>query len=123
MKQQPFLARGISEGKWVEGWYVEVMGEFYIYSGELIAEYEDRHAILPESLCYATGIEDKNGKMIWGGDEFTFMNQIGIVKQEEGCWIVDWEKQPNALIEKLYSHAREGELTGKTIHDHFLKEK
>lgn len=63
-----------------------------------------------------TGFCDKNGKEICKGDIFKSLAAIGIVKQKEGCWIVDWIKRPNALTEKLYPHIEEGEIIGN-IHE------
>lgn len=64
-----FLFRGKRKdnGEWVFGHYYEFMGKHYIFESPFTSKnlvYE----VDPTTVCRCTGLNDKNGKLIWEND-------------------------------------------------------
>ena len=57
---------------WVEGYYAFIDNHHYIYTGNLcnggLYVVAERFEIDIATLCACTGLEDKNGKLIWEND-------------------------------------------------------
>ncbi len=102
--------RGTHNGGWKKGF---LCYNFKTNEYEIV-NFQGVWPVLGESVGQSTGLKDCNKTEIFGGDIFRSLGNIGIVKQKEGCWIIDWVKRPNALIEKLYPHVEEGEVVSNT---------
>jgi hypothetical protein len=71
MRQILFKAKRVDNGEWVKGFY----RSWKHFNGK---GYEDVHSIyeqdlgecivIPETVCEYTGLNDKNGKMLWEKD-------------------------------------------------------
>lgn len=85
-----FKAKRKDNGEWVKGYYVFIKGVHYIYTGELrsggLYVVPERFEIDPSTICWYTGLTDKNGKKIW---------ENGIVKTNRGrlCKVI-WFSSP-----------------------------
>lgn len=64
-----YLSKGkrVDSGEWVSGHYYEFMGKHYIFESPFTSKnlvYE----VDPTTVCRCTGLNDKNGKLIWEKD-------------------------------------------------------
>lgn len=102
MRDILFKGKKISDGKWIEGFFVQRKGKCYIcanpyeimegYSSEKGQHYGfgDFYEVDPETVCRYTGMTDKNGKKIWEGDIVTFNDSITINGSKTHYSAVEW---------------------------------
>lgn len=104
-----YKAKRIDNGKWVTGFYVkgsDMYGEevHVIFETDAIffshGETDGFAEINPSTICQCTGLEDKNGKLIWENDIVEAWSQgskaTGKVRQRiDGLWFMypAWQKQ------------------------------
>ena len=72
MREITFRAKGIDNGKWVEGYYFkkyDLLGneEHFIFHADSYRVWE-YVKVNPETICQYTGLTDKNGNRIWEND-------------------------------------------------------
>ena len=66
-----FRAKRIDNGEWVEGYYVQTVVASYIvvpYKHDTILGEGETIEVDPSTICQCTGLEDKNGNLIWEND-------------------------------------------------------
>ena len=66
-----FRGKRTDNGEWVEGFLVKPrIGNFtnIVENPEVKGEQADVYEIEPSTICQCTGLEDKNGKLIWEND-------------------------------------------------------
>lgn len=65
-------AKRTDKGQWVIGFYAYINKKHYIYTGQLIHsglyDIAERFEVDPSTICWCTGLKDKNGKLIWEND-------------------------------------------------------
>jgi uncharacterized phage protein (TIGR01671 family) len=94
MREILFKGKRVDNGEWIEGLPYKAK-----YGGisSIVDNDEERHLIIPETLCEFTGLHDKNGKRIWEGD---------IVKGKfDGLYIILWYPR-NAQFIKFSGYDR-----------------
>lgn len=97
-----FKAKRKDNGKWVEGYYLNIVKiNHFICTGKIKLDgtlkgitAPEMYAIASDTLSQYTGLTDKNGKKIWENDICdTFENDSkemlrNVVKFEDGCFKV-----------------------------------
>lgn len=77
MREILFKAKRLSDGEWVEGYYIGPVGVLNVHE---ICDIHDttgtRVEVDPSTVCQYTGLTDKNGKKVFVGD---------IVRCSRGC--------------------------------------
>lgn len=72
MREILFKARRLSDGEWVEGYYIGPIGVLDVHE---ICDIHDitgpRVEVDPSTVCQYTGLTDKNGKRIFENDIIT----------------------------------------------------
>lgn len=67
-----YKAKRVDNGEWVVGFYAYIHKKHYIYTGQLIHsglyDVAERFEVDSSTICQCTGMEDKNGKLIWEND-------------------------------------------------------
>ena len=124
-------AKRVDNGEWVVGYYVkDYFKQDIICQGLYGIDGLVGHLIDPSTLCQCTGLKDKNGQLIFEGDEVSLPNETWYATELLFC-----PKEHEEKIKSLgdykefvkfdydYLSMREHEfidkwtLTGKNIHD------
>lgn len=79
------LCRGkrTDNGEWVVGYFYEFMGKPYIFESPFTSK-NLTYEVDPSTICQCTGLQDKNGELIWEND-------IVIVPSDEEPCLLEWE--------------------------------
>ena len=128
MREILFKAKRLSDGAWVEGYYIGPVGVLGVHE---ICDIHDvtgmRVEVDPSTVCQYTGLTDKNGKKIFEGDICLcpYIDPIFLapwseensekckVSFERGAFIVEYEEKANILLSAL---SEKIEIIG-SIHD------
>lgn len=95
-----FRAKRIDNDEWAEGFYALIGKKHVIISKESEGYYtefiEERHGyeiveVDPSTICQCTGLEDKNGVLIWENDICGRKEKNAeIVTYNNGDWTLDY---------------------------------
>ena len=100
-----FKAKRLDNGKWVEGYYLDIVKiDHFICTGKIKLDGEVKGILAPEmyaidldTLCQYTGLTDKNGKKIWENDiahiRSSGLSGYGVVKYQNGNLVLVDEKR------------------------------
>ena len=89
-----FKAKRVDNGKWIIGSYVNCCyPNKENETGHFILEYPNKyHEICTNTLCQCTGLEDKNGNLIWENDIVNLKTGKAIVIWDKAEWRIKWIK-------------------------------
>lgn len=90
-----FKAKRISNGEWIEGYYVVINNLHLIYNDKYSEEYS-YYEIDPTTLSQFTGLTDMNKNKIFDKD-------IVYIPAEDGCFHLHWEKDTARFIMENYN--------------------
>lgn len=88
-----FRAKRIDNGEWVEGilypgigldkwkWIITIVDSVFMHSRSFKVD--------PSTICQCTGLDDKNGNLIWENDICIIRN--GVIDEKDGYFRIDWE--------------------------------
>ncbi|MBC5726660.1 hypothetical protein H8S45_14495 [Agathobaculum sp. NSJ-28] len=99
MREILFKARRLSDGEWVEGYYIGPIGVLDVHE---ICDIHDitgpRVEVDPSTVCQYTGLTDKNGKKIFEGDNV-------YDPHENSIYTVEWNEN-NAIFQMAHDWRR-----------------
>lgn len=91
--------KGEFNNVWVAGNLIVSNGKYYIHPVGNVVNVKNEigriivtHEVIPDTICQCTGLEDRNGKLIWENDVVDFLGHRGIVKFECGSFGIAYEK-------------------------------
>lgn len=102
-------------GEWVEGHYNSMVHHFKRYN-IIYTEHNGQHEVLPETVCMATGLTDKNWNMIYEGDELEIDGMKMFVDWFDGGFHLG-RNENQTRSHASQDRTRKFTLTGKNIHD------
>lgn len=112
-----FLFRGkrIDNSKWIQGYLYGIWERRYILWG-MTNDIPNMVEVDPSTICQCTGLQDKNGELIWEND-------IVIVPSDEEPCLLEWEdgdgcwsmKQDGTVYTFDNFWSNEVEVIGNTI--------
>ena len=138
MREILFRGKRVDNGEWVYGCLLKVtlngktahliFGDNFGFDGNDVKALS-HDLVDPSTVCQYTGLTDKNGKRIFGGDVVEFCDIKGVINYNTGCYCVktnkpDWKSRNNPAIDiVLNEYENELEIIGN-IHDNpeLLKE-
>ena len=99
-----FKGKRADNGEWIEGYLFDdglpkpkrfFVGEFGIYeyegvSGQWAINRQDIAEVDPDTICQYTGQKTMNDVRIWENDIVQIGWYKGVVKYEEGCFVIKW---------------------------------
>lgn len=85
-----YRAKRLDDGKWIQGYLYGIWERIYILWG-MCNDVPCMIEVDPATVCQCTGLEDKNGKLIFENDICSRKeSHPEIVKYHEGDWILDY---------------------------------
>lgn len=84
----------LPENKWMEGRWVEGL----LAEDDYISDRAYEYMVDPDTVCQYTGLDDAIGHKIWENDIVEIGCYRGVVKYEEGCFVIKWNN--NGWIRK-----------------------
>lgn len=88
-----FLSRGkrIDNGEWIFGNLIRTDDGVYIIQNYVPQHLIKNYEVDQSTVCQCTGLNDKNGKLIWENDICDRKEQYPeIVKYRDGDWTLDY---------------------------------
>lgn len=85
-----FRGKRKDNGKWVFG---DLIQSVYKIGDTCVGQFGNEvgiHEVDPETICQCTGLNDKNGKLIWENDVIRCNYETCIVKWEKSEWRIKW---------------------------------
>ena len=119
--------RGLTkDGKWVYGWYFELVDGVYQVRRSYIKQYDTPWhdtEVIPETVGQSTGLKDKKRIAAYFGDKVIHDNwDIGVVKWHEKKLRVCFEWEDGAITYPLEHYDYINFVIIGTIHDSEAKE-
>lgn len=91
MREILFKGKKIDGGEWVEGYVVRRYGTWFIYDiNNSDTCRQNNYMVEEDTICQYTGFATKCGTKIWENDIVQIGWYKGIVKYEDGCFIIKW---------------------------------